>query len=146
MRWLLALSVLLIASGVLLLKYASRWPVYTDATAPDRIATELLPPRDATLNNGDMDARFAQWFSRLHAYETPYKRLTDLGHGLTGAGLGCLLATGLWWGYHRFTRLRSLRWLLGFWVSLWLLRIPFSFGSIPCDWSVMNTLTGETRF
>ena len=63
MRWPLSISLVLILAGAGLLVYASKFPIYTDKTAPERISDELYPPMGA-LKKQEMDSRFNQWFSR----------------------------------------------------------------------------------
>ena len=104
--------------------YASTFPIYTDKKAPGRIADELYPK--GNLSQSEMNARFDQWFLQLRTYETPYKRLSDLGRGLCAAGLGLLLATYVWVAYHKFSWMRTTRAIFLLWLALWAMRIPLS--------------------
>ena len=97
--------------------YATRFPTYTDPNAPSRLSLELesLP----------QDTAFAEWHRRLATYETPRKRLSDLGRGVAAAGAGLLpCAAALWAIYHRFSRSAHHRGMLAVWVGLWLMRLP----------------------
>lgn len=118
MRWLISTLIVLILAGVGLVIYATSLPVYTDAAAPERLSSELeAQPRET---------RFKEWYSRLRTYETPHKKLSDFGRGLCAAGVGLLLASGVWILYHRFPRMRTTWAVFLLWLALWATRIPFS--------------------
>ncbi len=111
-------------AGSGLLVYSTKWPVYIDETAPERLSEKLKPSGD--LKPGDLDARFKEWLSKLPAYETPNKKFSDLGRGLCAAGLGMLLASGVWVLYHRSAWMRTARAMFVLWLILWAARIPLS--------------------
>ena len=119
MRWLwLILPFALLLAGANLIRQARTLPVYTDPAAPEHLSAELASqPREV---------RFREWYARLETYETPHKKLDDLGHGLCAAGVGFLLAGGVWSLYHRFRRLRTTWAVLLLWFVFWGLRIPLS--------------------
>jgi hypothetical protein len=116
LRRMIAGATLLVLLGGALVLYATRFPTYTDPNAPSRLSLELesLP----------QDTAFAEWHRRLATYETPRKRLSDLGRGVAAAGAGLLCAAALWAIYHRFGWLRTTRGMLAVWVGLWLMRLP----------------------
>lgn len=118
MRWLISISLVFILSGAGLVLYAMSLPVYTDAAAPERLSSELeTKPRET---------RFKDWYSRLHDFETPHKKLSDFGRGLCAVGVGLLLAKVVWGLYHRSKSMRSLWAIFLLWLALWAVRIPFS--------------------
>lgn len=124
MRWPISISLFLIMAGVGFLIYSAKWPVYTDGDAPEHLSDQLSPSGD--MKPGEMDARFKEWFSHLRTYETPHKRLSDLGRGLCAAGFGMLLASGIWALYHRRAWMRTARAVFFVWFTLWAARIPLS--------------------
>lgn len=118
MRWILLIAAVLILAGAALIVSAVRLPVYTDANAPERLSRELeTRPRET---------RFKEWYSRLPAYETAHKKLSDCGRGLVAAGAGLLLAVGIWTLYHRFSWMRTGWAVFIVWILLWVARIPFT--------------------
>jgi len=118
MRLPISISIVLMLAGVSLVIYATTLPVYTDVTAPERLSSELeAKPRET---------RFKQWYSQLRSYETPHKKLSDFGRGLCAAGVGLLLATGVWVLYHRFPWMRNIWAMFLLWLTLWTARIPLS--------------------
>jgi hypothetical protein len=122
--FLISISMLLVVAGASLLIYTAKMPIYTDKTAPDRLSAELEPsPGDL---QKEEDARFNEWFSQLRTYETPYKKLSNLGRGLFAAGIGLLFADGFWVLYHRFPWMRTTRAVFLVWLMLWAVRIPLS--------------------
>lgn len=123
MRWVITMSIVLVLGGTSLLLYASKLPVYSDSKAPARIADELQLKPDELKSIG---ARTSEWYSRLRLYETPQKRISDLGRGLCAAGIGLLLASWLWRAYHRYPWVRRTRSMLVIWLALWALRFPLS--------------------
>ena len=118
MRWAILIAIALILAGAGILAYALRMPAFTDMTAPGRLTQEL----DST----PQDIRVHEWLSRMRTYETPEKRLSDLGRGLCAAGTGLLLASWLWRVYHRYPWMRRTRSVLVLWLALWGLRFPLS--------------------
>jgi len=119
MRWAVALSVALILTGASILAYALQLPAYSEANAPDRLTQEL--------DSKPEQVRVDEWMSRIRAYETPEKRLSDLGRGLCAAGLGLLLACRICSLYHKHAWMRSPAFILVLWLTLWAVRIPLSF-------------------
>ena len=118
MRWPISLSIVLILAGVSLIIYATTLPVYTDTAAPERLSRELASkPREI---------RSTEWYCRLRTYETPHKKLSDFGRGLSAAGVGLLLACGVWILYHRFPWMRTAWAVFLLWIALWAMRIPIT--------------------
>jgi hypothetical protein len=72
------------------------------------------------------DIRFKEWHSQIRAYETPYKKLSDLGRGLIAAVAGVSMAGGLLMLYRSRSWARRVWAVFGLWLALWALRIPFS--------------------
>jgi hypothetical protein len=112
---LIALCLLL--GGVLWILGASQ-AVYTDPSAPRRLANDLAgEPRET---------RGKKWSAALRSYETPRKKLTDMGRGILAVGFGgvaCFLLTSYW------PRIRPQRRHLAFcslWLSLWITKAPLS--------------------
>jgi hypothetical protein len=129
MRWQLLISAIPVLLGIGLASYATTFRVYTDEDATQRIADELAPKLGADGRiQSDTNTAYAEWFSRLHLYETPYKRLSDLGRGLCTAGMGFYLASRLWTRYRQSPSFRTKRKLMLIWNLLWLVRIPLSIG------------------
>lgn len=104
--------------GAVLWGIGASYPVYSDARAPERLSQELQDkPRDV---------RFREWYSQLPTFETPHKRLTDLGRGFLAAGIAeiaCLVITSLW--SHFQGRWRYALFCIG-WLVLWGLKVPLS--------------------
>ena len=119
MRWFIITAILLLVAGAGCVLYAQSFPIYSHADAPSRISNEI--------GSHPKETRTEEWYARLHAVETPHKRLSDLGRGLCAAGVGLLAAAGLWRGYLRWPEMRSAGVLLALWFALWLVRIPFTF-------------------
>jgi hypothetical protein len=118
MSWLISISILLIIIGAGFVTYAAMLPVYTDELAPERLSNELeAKPRET---------RFKEWYSRLSAYETPHKKLSDWGRGLCAGGVGLFLATRGWILYHRWPWMRTIWCMFLVWLVLWAIRIPFT--------------------
>lgn len=105
--------------GASLVLYAATLPVYTDTQAPERLSSELekVVPEER---------QFEEWCSRLRAFETPHKKISDLGRGLVAAGAGLLLAGGIWCLYRKTEGPWTVPAIFILWVGLWLLRIPLS--------------------
>lgn len=105
-------------SGIVCLKRAREFPVYTDMLAPSRLSMELRDhPRDK---------KFPEWEKRLSTYETPHKRLYDLGCGLLGLGAGTLLSLGICGCYSKVSAIRRARFVIVTWICLWVLPALFS--------------------
>jgi hypothetical protein len=102
-RFLILAFALFIAIGAGLIGYAETFPVYSDASAPERISKQLR-----TLPNDK--ARFSQWHSQLSAYETPHKRLFDWGVGLIAAGIGLALPRPFYFSIRKCTKAEGPRW------------------------------------
>lgn len=120
-RKLIALVALLLLTGLALLAYAETFPIYWDASAPEKLSDQLeksLSPQS--------HSRFDQWYARLPLYESPHKKLSDWGRGLIAAGLGMTGACGILWLHHRLRGHGGTIAILALWIALWLIRIPFS--------------------
>ncbi|MFA7231635.1 MAG: hypothetical protein WC071_10230 [Victivallaceae bacterium] len=118
MKLTITLSVLLCIAGGVLITYANSLPVYTDEDAPARISREL--------ENLPRAERFSQWYLKLKSYETPHKRLSDLGRGLLTSGLGMLIAIIMLRAYYKCAWMRRELILLAIWLSLWGMKIPLT--------------------
>ena len=118
MRLVKAISIACIIAGAGLLPYAVSLPLYTDATAPERLSGEL--------EKQPSEIRSEEWYLRLATYETPRKRLADLGRGLLAAGAGLLVAARICRLYDQAPRRRTAWAVFLSWVALWALRIPLS--------------------
>jgi hypothetical protein len=118
-RLLLVVAAVFLALGGGLIAYSASIPVYTDPDAPDRISNQLAEISPDSL-------RFKEWFSRLSAFETPHKKLSDLGRGLFAEGVGALLA--LYFGslYVQVRNVRTLTAIFVFWLLIWIARLPLS--------------------
>ncbi len=105
--------------GAVLWSIGASQPVYTDSRAPARLSQALQDrPRDV---------RFREWYAQLKTYETPHKRLTDLGRGLITLGIGgiaCFIMLSLWHGFQGRSRYPL---FCVFWLALWAVKVPFSF-------------------
>ena len=112
--------------GAGLVWYACTLPVYTDSSAPERISNELYSGHES-LDAKTSEARFAEWFSRLHAYETPHKRLFDLGTGLVALAIAITWAIAMISRYLRLEKQRTLTAFQRIWTCLWLIRVPGAF-------------------
>ncbi|RYD20107.1 MAG: hypothetical protein EOP88_16370 [Verrucomicrobiaceae bacterium] len=120
LRWLHVLvAVVSLFAGAVLLERSKVYPVYTDPEAPSRLSSELQElPRDQ---------RFSEWSKRLATFETPHKRLRDLGYGLLALGGGILLAGVIARNHSRLSaRMRPVFFLIA-WLLLWALPVPASF-------------------
>ena len=124
MRWSISASLVLILAGASLLIYSTRWPIYTDQNAPERLSIQLNPK--GNLKAGESDARYKEWFSKLRTYETPRKRLSDLGRGVCASGFGLLIASGVWVIYHRSAWMRTTKAIFILWLILWAVRFPLT--------------------
>jgi hypothetical protein len=118
MRIAIAVAILLILAGGGCLLYSNSFPVYPDQKTRWELANEL--------ENLPRETRFVEWYSRLRALETPHKRFSDLGRGLSAAGAGLLGATAFWVLYHRHRLMRQVRTIFVLWWGLWLVRIPLT--------------------
>ena len=96
--------------------YGESLPVYSDPGAPGRLSLELQEKA--------RDVRFREWYDQLKTFETPHKKLSDLGRGLAALGAGILLALGLWRCYERMKLERRAAFFLASWCGLWAIRIP----------------------
>lgn len=116
----------LLLVGIILAGYAATLPVYTDSEAPRRICQELLDAMESSEPGQKLSSEEAssQWHIRLHAFETPHKRLADLGVGLIGCGAGLLAAWSLLCRYQRHPEERRPRFLLNAWYLCWAIRFP----------------------
>lgn len=116
MRWVLWFAVVVVLTGATLLGYARQLPVYTAPDARDLVSQEA--------ESVPMEERSDFWFRRLSEFETPHKRLLDLGHGIAANGLGILSVCGLVAAYCRFSFVRT-RWALFLlWCGAWAIRAP----------------------
>lgn len=113
----LAVVVALIA-GAICIKKSREYPVYTDREAPARLSLEL--------NNLPREQRFSEWYKQLATYETPHKRLQDLGCGLLALGVGLLLSFGLAYCYKKTRPPKKGLFFLFAWIFLWILPALFS--------------------
>ena len=119
MRWIIALlafSLLLLAFGLGLIVRAIKLPVYTDPAAPDRLASQLvgLP---------DPETRTRTWYEQLQKYETPHKKLFDLGYGIAGLGIGLLFSFRALFGFLRSAHPKPYLYFYRIWVFAWILTI-----------------------
>ncbi len=108
----------ILITGIILWIVGFWMPVYTDMEAPFRISNEL--------QDSPREVRFKEWHLRLAAYETPHKRLTDLGRGLIAFGLGSILAWGIETIYRRLNHKTRLPFFVVAWLALWAIQIPLS--------------------
>ena len=99
--------------------YGESLPVYTDPGTPGRLSLEL--------QEKTRDVRFREWYDQLKSFETPHKKLSDLGRGLVALGVGSLLALGLWRFYERMKPERRAIFFLITWCGIWAIRIPSSY-------------------
>lgn len=116
MRWGLWLTWAIVLMGVALIGYACSMPVYTEPDVHRRI--------DKELEDASFETRSKLWFQRLREFETPHKRLFDLGQGLVAAGFGAFFIRRRVATYRRFAEARTRRRIFRLWWGAWLLRVP----------------------
>jgi hypothetical protein len=111
-------------------------PVYTDAGAWDRVQDELQGAMEAAthtgpqidrIDSGQFDRVAQEWYVRMGAYETPHKRLSDLGMGLFALGAGLVVGFRFIVRYYRDAKYRTAAAFLKIWFWLWAIKIPSSF-------------------
>ena len=105
-------AILLILIGAGLIAYAFTLPVYSDPSAPVRLAVEL-PHAD-----------WAEWRSQLATWETAHKAFFNWGQGFLALGIALILAPWLLRLYLHQERFRNAEGFFIGWNILWLLRFP----------------------
>lgn len=108
----------LLALGMTLWMVGVCFPVYSEPGIAERLSHELQKLPDET--------RTKVWYEQMRSYETPHKRLTDLGRGTMALSIGLLLAYAVWHFYNRHTGLVRLGVFVLAWLSLWAIKIPFT--------------------
>jgi len=101
-----------------LIAYAQTLPLYTEKDAPSKLSAKLQQlPREK---------RFSEWNSQLHHFETPHKRLSDLGRGLLAIGLGFASIIGFFHFYKRNSWQKKKWVIFTIWIAIWGIKIPLT--------------------
>lgn len=118
MRLLSIVIAAIFMTGAVLWYIGASKPVYTDPNAPERLSREL--------QNKPRDERFREWHQELSRYETPHKKLTDMGRGIMALAAGLFLAMVATSLYGHFTGRERITFFIIAWLGLWALKVPFS--------------------
>ncbi len=119
MKWIYWIALIALLAGIGSVIASAGFPVYSDEAAPGRLSFDL--------QNLPREIRFEEWHRQLKSFETPHKRLNDLGWGLIASAAGFGLAAALWRRWHRSPAIRHTGMVMLIWFALWLLRIPLVF-------------------
>lgn len=108
----------LAALGILLWIVGVCFPVYSEPGIAQRLSHELqsLPS----------SSQSREWYRQMKNYETPHKRLTDLGRGMMALGAGVLVAHYVGAFYLRHQGWKRIGYFSVVWLGLWAIKIPFS--------------------